>query len=224
MRGVDEESSSVSRGYGSLLSAPASPPSDFLASRTNLPFVAYGGLAALALGLAALREESPFITTPLLPMSAPALVATSLSLGLGVAAVTVFGTRGLVRRFAWAMALHEALRPSVKDASTARLVGVAIASGLGEELFFRGLLVPVLGIVGSSLLFGALHQAPGKARFVWAAWAAVMGLVFAALFSLTGSLVGPIAAHVAINAANLVFLRDTAPAPKPRRLGGLLRV
>jgi membrane protease YdiL (CAAX protease family) len=58
---------------------------------------------------------------------------------------------------------------------------------------------------------------------VWAIWATVMGVLFAALFLATGSLLGPILAHAAINVANLRFLRDTAvEPPKPRRLGGLL--
>jgi membrane protease YdiL (CAAX protease family) len=50
-----------------------------------------------------------------------------------------------------------------------------------------------------------------------------MGLLFGALFLATGSLVGPLLAHAAINIANLRFIRDTdIEAPKPRRLGGLL--
>ena len=216
------------RGQGSLPRVPTGIPTSIarnasLATRGRIMVGAYLTLALLALGLGAARGESPFITTPLLPFGAAALVATSVVLGLTLAAVTVLGTRGMVRRFAWARQLHETLRPAVKDASTLRLLGVAVASGFGEELFFRGLLVPVLGVVASSLLFGALHQTSGKARFVWAAWATLMGLVFAGLFQLTGSLAGSIVAHVAINAANLVFLRDTS-LEKPRKLGGLLRV
>jgi membrane protease YdiL (CAAX protease family) len=54
-------------------------------------------------------------------------------------------------------------------------------------------------------------------------WATVMGLAFGLVFRVTGSLVGPMIAHVAINAVNLRLLRDAAPEPRrPRRLGGLL--
>lgn len=183
----------------------------------------YGLLLVVALGLAALRGESPFITTPSLPLGAAALVAVSLALGAALAVLTVVATRWLVRRFMWARRLHESLRPAVKDASTGQLLGMAVMSGLGEELFFRGLLVPALGVVASSLLFGVLHQVPGRARFVWASWATLMGLAFAAIFRLTGSLAGPVLAHVAINAVNLVFLRDTAATVAPRKLGGILR-
>ncbi len=183
----------------------------------------YGLLLVVALGLAALRGESPFITTPSLPLGGAALVAASLALGAALAVLTVVATRWLVRRVVWARRLHETLRPAVKDASTGQLLGMAVMSGLGEELFFRGLLVPALGVVASSLLFGVLHQVPGRARFVWAGWATVMGLAFAAIFRLTGSLAGPVLAHVAINAVNLVFLRDTAATVAPRKLGGILR-
>jgi membrane protease YdiL (CAAX protease family) len=55
------------------------------------------------------------------------------------------------------------------------------------------------------------------------AWATATGLLFALVFRATGSLVGPVVAHAAINAVNLRYLRDNDPAPPRRRLGGLLR-
>jgi hypothetical protein len=54
-------------------------------------------------------------------------------------------------------------------------------------------------------------------------WATVMGLLFGCVFAATGSLAGPIVAHAMINGANLRFLRDNDPSPRPRALGGLLR-
>lgn len=220
MRGLGVDGSGE-RGLEGLLRGPKAPRASSL--RTGVTVAAYAALAALSLVVAAVRQESPFITTPVLPLSAPLLVAASVGLGAAVALVTVVGTRFTVKRFDWAQKLHETLRPAVHDLSTARLVAMALASGLGEELFFRGLLVPAIGVVASSLLFGVLHQAPGRARLVWIAWASIMGLVLAAVFRLTGSLAGPLVAHVAVNALNLVFLRDTPPRQKPRHLGGLLR-
>jgi membrane protease YdiL (CAAX protease family) len=49
-----------------------------------------------------------------------------------------------------------------------------------------------------------------------------MGLAFASLYKLTGSLAGPILAHVTVNAVNLRYLRDNDPEPKAKPLGGLL--
>jgi membrane protease YdiL (CAAX protease family) len=82
--------------------------------------------------------------------------------------------------------------------------------------------VPLVGVVLSALLFGALHQVRGPGRWAWMAWATVMGLLFGAVFDATGSLAGPIVAHAMINAANLRFLRDHDPEAPPRQLGGLL--
>jgi hypothetical protein len=98
-----------------------------------------------------------------------------------------------------------------------------VASAAGEELLFRGLLVPVIGVVASSIVFGALHQIRGRARWGWMVWATIMGLLFATVFAATGSLIGPLFAHAAINHSNLRFLRDSQPTPRRRALGGLLR-
>ena len=148
-----------------------------------------------------------------------------LSLGLGVClgAMTIAASRIMVRRVAWARALHAALRPAVHGAGDVGLLAVAVASAAGEELLFRGLLQPLLGIVVSSVVFGALHQIRGPARWGWMVWATVMGLLFGCVFAATGSLAGPIVAHAMINGANLSFLRDNDPSPRRRALGGLLR-
>lgn len=203
------------------------------AARGSLPF----GLAPVALGVYAffasatflasyVRGTSPFVTEPWAELpSLPELARHTASVlgGAVLATGTIASTRAFVRRFGWARKLHADLRPSVRHSGDGTLVVLGFASGIAEELFFRGFLATTVGLVLSSLAFGLLHQSRGNVRFVWAAWATVMGLLFGALFLATGSLAGPIVAHVAINVANLRFLRDTDVEPKkPRRLGGLL--
>jgi membrane protease YdiL (CAAX protease family) len=51
----------------------------------------------------------------------------------------------------------------------------------------------------------------------------VVGMGMGSLFALTGSLWGPLFAHMAINLLNLQFLRATELRPKKRPLGGLFR-
>ena len=184
----------------------------------------YGVLSLITLGIAFARDRSPIETEAWLDVL-PAWSRHILSVvaGIGLAAFTVRATRILVGRWKSAKMLHSDLRPAVRDAGDGTILVLGIASGVAEELFFRGLLTTVLGLVLSSVAFGALHQLRGRAGLVWTVWAGIMGFLFAGLFLATGSLLGPIVAHVAINVINLRFLRDTDVEPRaPRDLGGLL--
>jgi uncharacterized protein len=185
------------------------------------------GYAAITLATVALSwwaGWSPFVAADgWIGVSGVSAVFVSAGLGALVAAATIAATRVLVRRAEWARALHADLRPVVRDSSDTALFVVALASGVGEEILFRGVLVPAVGVVASSLVFGVVHQVRGRARWGWMVWATLMGLAFALVFRVTGSLVGAMVAHVAINAVNLRLLRDVDPGPeRPRRLGGLL--
>lgn len=131
-------------------------------------------------------------------------------------------TRPLVTRYDWARRLSDELRPVARLMSPAGILMVAILSALGEELLFRSVVQPATGLWIQALLFGLAHQLPGRARWIWVAWAAVMGLVLGAMFQLTGSLLGPVLAHAAVNGLNLRYLREYDPAPKRRPMGGLL--
>jgi membrane protease YdiL (CAAX protease family) len=186
---------------------------------------AYVTLGATAAALSMALGQDPVSMPGWLGIGSPAAAAlVSAGAGVCVGALTVATTRVLVRRAPWARALHEALRPAVKGAADGWLFALAVASGVGEELLFRGLLVPMLGVVLPSVAFGLLHQVRGPARWGWTAWATLMGLLFAVLYGATGSLTGPVVAHVMINGANLRFLRDTEPGALRRKmLGGLLR-
>jgi membrane protease YdiL (CAAX protease family) len=186
--------------------------------------LAYGGLGALGATLAEASGRSPLTTTGWWPglLGAGSFAAlASLGLGCLVAALTIRTTRALGRA-GWARALHADLRPITHGLGDGPILVMALASGVGEELFFRGWLTPFAGILLSSLAFGVLHQVRGRARWAWASWAAVMGMAFATIYELTGNLIGPIVAHVIINFANLRYLRDHDPEAKPQPLGGLL--
>jgi membrane protease YdiL (CAAX protease family) len=184
---------------------------------------AYGAMATVATGVSVVLGRSPLECEGWLGARGAASWLLSLGAGVALGAVTIAATRLLVRRATWAQALHVALRPAVHGVSDSALIALAGASAVGEELLFRGVLVPLVGIVFSSVLFGFLHQVRGQARWAWMAWATVMGGLLAAVFTLTGSLAGALVAHAAINHSNLRFLRDNDPAPRKHRLGGLLK-
>jgi membrane protease YdiL (CAAX protease family) len=133
--------------------------------------------------------------------------AASLGLGLAVAAFVVATTPWLIRRAAWARALQEELRPLIADLSSADIAFLALASGVAEELFFRGAMQPALGLLTTSLIFGAVHTGPRRVFLWWSAWAFAVGLVFGAIFEATGVLWGAVVAHVLINQRNMAFMK-----------------
>jgi membrane protease YdiL (CAAX protease family) len=186
--------------------------------------VAYTLLGLLAWGLsAAFGNGNPWShPSPWMGLDEPIRAGASLVLGLALAAILVASTRIAVQRFSFARQLHSDLRPVARNLTVASVVLIALLSSVGEELFFRGFLAPRIGILPQALIFGMAHQVRGPSRWVWVAWASLVGVCFGFLFVLTGSLLGPIAAHAAVNTYNLIFLRDHDPAPKDRRLGGLL--
>lgn len=189
---------------------------------------ALGAGSALALGYDPLRTRAWL--TSVVPAGSAAMSAypsltldlVSVSMGLALGGLAIVSARIMVARYAWARALHTELAPVVRGNSDADLVVIALASGIAEELLFRGLGVQLVGVIASSVLFGLLHQVRGPARFVWMTWAALMGALLGLVFVATGSLLGPIVAHVLTNAVNLRFVRDHGATPGPRPLSRLV--
>jgi len=174
-------------------------------------------------GLAVYLRGAPFAhPEPWLELGPVMSHAYSALLGLTLGLLAVAATLLLVRRTSWARTLHEELRPFANGISTGGIVALAVFSALGEEMLFRSVLQPSTSLWIQALVFGVAHQLPGKARWTWALWATIMGLLFGALFQATGSLIGPLVAHATINGMNLKFLQNHQPAPRPRTMGGIL--
>jgi membrane protease YdiL (CAAX protease family) len=190
---------------------------------TSWVLAAYGALGALGALLAVVFGQSPITRAPWLEVSGVEAALASLVLGICGAALALILTRVLLTRAKWARALHDKLRPLVRFEEDGVLWLMAIASSVGEELFFRGFLSVTIGIWLSSIAFGVLHQVRGAGRFGWAGSAFAMGLFLSSIYALTGQLVGCIVAHAIVNVVNLQYLRDHDPHPKPRKLGGLLK-
>ncbi|MCA9624869.1 MAG: CPBP family intramembrane metalloprotease [Myxococcales bacterium] len=189
-----------------------------VASMAGRIAVGYALVASLAVALAiALREGVPWVAPqPWMVFDPVTAVGLSAGLGMGLALVVVVGTRVLVQHTAWAKRLHLDLRPIAHGLTLWQIVVIAFFSSLGEELLFRGLLQPWIGVLPTSVVFGICHQVPGPTRWVWVSWATIVGLAFGAIFAFTGSLVGALLAHAVINAVNLAYLRDHDPLAPPR--------
>lgn len=187
--------------------------------------VAYALIAmgALAVGQAFDRGWLVSYPAPWLPLSEAEAHAFSLVLGGVFAAAVVLGTRVLVESTRWAKVLHRDLRPMTEGLDATGIVVIAALSALAEELVFRGLLMPWLGVLPQAILFGVVHaQLSGPSRWVWVTWASVVGLALGAIFALTGSLLGAMLSHALINAINLAYLKSHDTAPPRNSLGGLL--
>jgi membrane protease YdiL (CAAX protease family) len=122
--------------------------------------------------------------------------------GLGV----VFVSRLCVHRFGWARRLHRDFRGLLGALGARDVFVLAAASSIGEELLFRGALLPWLGLLPSTIIFALLHIGPGVRFLPWTASALVVGLVFGWLFQGLGDLGAPIAAHFTINYLNLGYI------------------
>lgn len=172
--------------------------------RILVALVAYAAMAVVAIGLGAwagrplpVRHPGPWLDL------GPWAEGVSLGLGALVAVATVVSTRVLVERTRWARSLRAQFRAVLEGASGAQLAALGVASGVSEELFFRGAIQPLAGWLPTSIAFGLVHVGPSRAFLSWTLWALVMGLVLGAIFEGTGSIAGTILAHVVVNVVNL---------------------
>jgi membrane protease YdiL (CAAX protease family) len=99
--------------------------------------------------------------------------------------------------------LHREFRALLGPLSGSEIFLLAFASSVGEEIFFRGALLPALHIWASSAVFALLHIGPGRRYLPWTVSALGVGLVMSGLALWLGDLGAPIAAHFTINFMNL---------------------
>ncbi|MFP4099467.1 CPBP family intramembrane glutamic endopeptidase [Coleofasciculus sp.] len=83
------------------------------------------------------------------------------------------------------------------------LIWLGLLPGMSEELLFRGVMLPAiglnaLGVIISSLVFGVLHLS-GSQQWPYVVWATIVGLLLGFSAVGTGNLLVPIVAHVATN-------------------------
>ena len=113
--------------------------------------------------------------------------------------------------------LESEVFPFFRRASVPDLLGVAALAGLGEELFFRGVLQDELGIWIASAIFGLPH---GPSRELWplAVWATGMGVFLGALYQASGNLFVPALAHALYDGAALIYVRRVGDTGSPDKV------
>ena len=182
---------------------------DAAPSRARLIALGLAFYAALAAGGLAWmhRRGDPILEKLGAPRVGFAVGAiTGLAVGLGVAIVT----RTALSRARWVGRLRAELVDALRPLSIPLALGMAGASGVAEELLFRGALQPAVGLAATAIVFGALHGGLSRDFRGWAIFATLAGVVLGALANWSGGLLAPIAAHVTVNGVELVQLsRDS---------------
>ena len=101
---------------------------------------------------------------------------------------------------------------------TALVLAVVLIAPIAEEIFFRGLVMnawlreygPRFAIIGSALLFGAIHADTSSAEALLTSIARVgpilgLGLALAVIYRRTGSLLSNIGLHMGFNALSIAL-------------------
>ncbi len=173
-------------------------------SRASLVIGLYGAMALVALVIAAARGNPDLYRLD--PTMESWLLGVGPVIGFGIGVLVVGLTRLATTHFQWARDLHTSFRDLLGPLTGKEIVILALASSIGEELLFRGALLPWLGVWIQGVVFALLHVGPGKRFLPWTISALVLGVGFGWLAQWTGNLGGPIAAHFAINFLNLRYI------------------
>ncbi|MCA6572206.1 MAG: lysostaphin resistance A-like protein [Pseudanabaena sp.] len=102
------------------------------------------------------------------------------------------------------LAAQEYLEMVLRPLELIDLIWLGLLPGLSEEMLFRGVALPALGMNGialiiTSVVFGVLHMASAK-HMSYTVWAIAVGMMLGAVTMYTGNLLSAIMAHVLTNA------------------------
>lgn len=132
------------------------------------------------------------------------LTANAVLLGAGIATGIIIAS-SIIYRFwnAYRLSADLYLEMVIKPLIWPDLIWLGLLPGLSEELLFRGVMLPALGlnltaVIVSSLLFGILHLS-GLQQWPYVVWATVVGFILGYSALVTGNLLIPIVAHIITN-------------------------
>src|SRR6185436_12006305 len=131
-------------------------------SRASLVIGLYGAMALVGLLIAAGRGN-PDLYRLGSPEAWQLLAGPIIGFAVGLGVVGL--TRVATRHFQWARELHASFRDLLGPLTGQEMVILALASSIGEELLFRGALLPWMGLWLQALVFALLHVGPGR-RFL----------------------------------------------------------
>ncbi|WP_224409400.1 CPBP family intramembrane glutamic endopeptidase [Oscillatoria salina] len=158
-----------------------------------------GVTAVILLAIAKLWQQ--FGAIALLPLQFEPqafILGIGMALGISAASSTVYRFWAAYRRSA-----DYYLELVIKPLVLPDLIWLGLLPGLSEELLFRGVMLPALGldwfaVIVSSILFGVLHYS-GSQQWAYVIWATIVGFLLGSSALLTGNLLVPIIAHIITN-------------------------
>lgn len=167
-------------------------------SRTQI--LVFMGITAIFL-LAVAKIWQKLGAVPLLPFQ---LTTSALLYSLALATGIIL-TSGAIYRL-WSAYRRSAdfyLKLVIEPLIWADIVWLGLLPGLSEELLFRGVMLPALGLnltalIISSLLFGVLHLS-GSGQWPYVVWATIVGFALGYSALITGNLLVPVVAHIITN-------------------------
>ena len=190
--------------YCGAVYSPSQPSPAPPLSRASLVIGLYGGMGLVALVIAAGRGNPDLFRLD--PSMEPWLLLGGPAIGFALGLAVVGLTRLATKHLQWARDLHSSFHDLLGQLTGREIVILALASSIGEEMLFRGALLPWFGVWIQAIVFALLHVGPGRRFLPWTLSALVLGIAFGWLAVWTGNLGGPIAAHFAINFLNLRFI------------------
>ncbi|MGF1480453.1 MAG: lysostaphin resistance A-like protein [Cyanophyceae cyanobacterium] len=173
-------------------------------TRTQILMV-MGGTAVILLAVAKLWQQLGAVA--LLDVR---LTMSALLLGLGLAAGITVASSIIYRLWpAYRRSANMYLNLVLKPLLWPDLIWLGLLPGLSEELLFRGVMLPALGLnwsalILSSTLFGVLHLS-GAGQWPYVVWATAVGFVLGYSALVTGNLLVPIVAHVTTNLVSSIL-------------------
>jgi uncharacterized protein len=212
------------------MDTPVSPPHDTEAAAPahrrrqtyTLKLVVLGEGSFLYFGLLWMYwRELPFRWSDPSRVSFAGAIGIGLLTAAGCAAMAfvllrVVPERGPVRPLR--RLYREVLFPLFRGNTALEVAAISVFAGVGEEVLFRGAVQPELGLIATSLVFGALHTA-GRATVALGIYAACMGALLGWLTIATGGLLAPIVAHMVYDALAISYLRWGPALPEPGAAG-----
>jgi uncharacterized protein len=167
-------------------------------TRTQL-LLAMGVTALMLLGLS--KAWIYFGSAPLLAWNLTSqAVGVGLGIGLGISAASA----AIYRLWpAYQRSATFYLELVIKPLALPDVVWLGLLPGMSEELLFRGVMLPAiglnwLGLAISSVCFGISHMS-GVKHWPYAIWATVIGLILGFSAMETQNLLIPIVAHITTN-------------------------